>query len=201
MTTSTSVQYSPEIPDVLKPFYAGVGEVGKPGEAGYKPAVPGLIERGIGAIYPGGLTGQAAYQAQYAPVIQAGLMGAGSVAGLSPFQTSVGQQLGTMTTPGQYALGTQAGQAAAAGLQGLQDYQSMGVAAPQLTTYQLDPARQFSAAEAQAYMSPYMQSVVDRQQAAAIKAARESQLGQNLAAARQGTMVVLGKRFSKVNVN
>jgi hypothetical protein len=187
MTTSTSVQYSPEIPDVLKPFYAGVGEVGKPGEAGYKPAVPGLIERGIGAIYPGGLTGQAAYQAQYAPVIQAGLMGAGSVAGLSPFQTSVGQQLGTMTTPGQYALGTQAGQAAAAGLQGLQDYQSMGVAAPQLTTYQLDPARQFSAAEAQAYMSPYMQSVVDRQQAAAIKAARESQLGQNLAAARQGT--------------
>jgi hypothetical protein len=32
-----------------------------------------------------------------------------------------------------------------------------------------------------------MQSVVDRQQAAAIKAAKESQLGQNLAAARQGT--------------
>ena len=180
MTTTTQVLQS-DIPDVLKPFYAGVAA--KDGQ----PAVPGLIERGIGAIYPGGLTGQAAYQAQYAPVIQAGLMGAGSVAGLSPFQTSVGQQLGTMTTPGQYALGTQAGQAAAAGLQGLQDYQSMGVAAPQLTTYQLDPARQFTSAEAQAYMSPYMQSVVDRQQAGAIKAAKEAQLGQNLAAARQGT--------------
>lgn len=180
MTTTTQVLQS-DIPDVLKPFYAGVAA--KDGQ----PAVPGLIERGIGAIYPGGLTGQAAYQAQYAPVIQAGLMGAGSVAGLSPFQTSVGQQLGTMTTPGQYALGTQAGQAAAAGLQGLQDYQSMGVAAPQLTTYQLDPARQFTSAESQAYMSPYMQAVVDRQQAGAIKAAKEAQLGQNLAAARQGT--------------
>lgn len=180
MTTTTQVLQS-DIPDVLKPFYAGVAA--KDGQ----PAVPGLIERGIGAIYPGGLTGQAAYQAQYAPVIQAGLMGAGSVAGLSPFQTSVGQQLGTMTTPGQYALGTQAGQAAAAGLQGLQNYQSMGVAAPQLTTYQLDPARQFTSAESQAYMSPYMQAVVDRQQAGAIKAAKEAQLGQNLAAARQGT--------------
>ena len=179
--STTAVQYSADIPDVLKPFYAGVAA--KDGQ----PAVPGLIERGIGAIYPGGLTGQAAYQAQYAPVIQAGLMGAGSVAGLSPFQTSVGQQLGTMTTPGQYALGTQAGQAAAAGLQGLQNYQSMGVAAPQLTTYQLDPARQFTSAESQAYMSPYMQAVVDRQQAGAIKAAKEAQLGQNLAAARQGT--------------
>jgi hypothetical protein len=81
--STTAVQYSADIPDVLKPFYAGVAA--KDGQ----PAVPGLIERGIGAIYPGGLTGQAAYQAQYAPVIQAGLMGAGSVAGLSPFQTSV----------------------------------------------------------------------------------------------------------------
>jgi hypothetical protein len=180
MTTTTQVLQS-DIPDVLKPFYAGTAA--KDGQ----PAVPGLIERGINAIFPGGLTGQAAYQAQYAPVMQAGLMGAGSIAGLSPFQTAVGQQLGTMTTPGQYQLGTQAGQAAASGLQALQNYQAMGVGAPDLTTYQLDPARQFSATEAQAYMSPYMQAVVDRQQAGALKAAKEAQLGQNLAAARQGT--------------
>ena len=45
----------------------------------------------------------------------------------------------------------------------------------------------FSSDIAKQYMSPYMQSVVDRQQAAAIKAAKEAQLGQNLAAARQGT--------------
>lgn len=196
MTTTTQVLQS-DIPDVLKPFYAGVEA--KDG----KPAVPGLIERGISAIYPGGLSGQAAYQAQYSPVIQAGLMGAGSVAGLSPFQQAIGQQLGTMTTPGQYALGTQAGQAAAAGLQGLQDYQSMGVAAPQLTTFQLGSAptvgapeltryqlqapEQFTSSVAQRYMSPYMQAVVDQQQAAALKSAQQAQLGQNLAAARQGT--------------
>jgi hypothetical protein len=178
---TTAVQYSADIPDVLKSFYTGT-----PAE-GEKAAIPGLIELGKQAIFPSDLKGSAAYQEQYKPLFQAGLMGVGSVAGLSPFQTAVGQQLGTMTTPGQYQLGVQAGQAAGSGLQALQNYQAMGVAAPDLTTYQLDPARQFTAAEAQAYMSPYMQAVVDRQQAGAIKAAKEAQLGQNLAAARQGT--------------
>jgi hypothetical protein len=187
MSTTQTITTAAEIPKVLEQFYLGTG---KEGETGYK---PGLIGRGVSEIFritgerPQGLTGQAAYQEQYAPLFQAGLMGRGSVADLSPFQQAVGQQLGTMGTPGQYQLGTQAGQAAASGLQALQNYQGLGVAGPQLTTYQLDPARQFSAAEVQNYMSPYMQSVVDRQQAAAIKAAKESQLGQNLAAARQGT--------------
>ena len=175
MTTSTQV-ISAEIPEALKPFYEGVG---KPGEAGYK---PGLIDRGISAIYPGGLSGQAAYEAQYAPVFQAGLMGAGSVAGLSPFQTAIGQQLGTMGTPDQYSLGTQAGQAAASGLQGLQNFQGMQIGAPILTGPSM-----FTSDAAKQYMSPYMQAVVDQQQAAALKSAREAQLGQNLAAARQGT--------------
>ena len=194
---TTAVQYSAEIPEVLREFYTGREA------AGGKPAITGLIPLGLEAIYPGAKKGAEAYQEQFKPLFQAGLMGVGSVAGLSPFQTALGQQLAGMTTPGQYELGTQAGQAAASGLQALQNYQAMGVAAPQLTTFQLgaaptvgapqltrytlDPARQFTAAEAQAYMSPYMSSVVDRQQAAAIKAAKESQLGQNLAAARQGT--------------
>jgi hypothetical protein len=172
MSTTQTITTAAEIPKVLEQFYLGTG---KEGETGYK---PGLIGRGVSEIFritgerPQGLTGQAAYQEQYAPLFQAGL---------------IGQQLGTMGTPGQYQLGTQAGQAAASGLQALQNYQGLGVAGPQLTTYQLDPARQFSAAEVQNYMSPYMQSVVDRQQAAALKSAREAQLGQNLAAARQGT--------------
>ena len=122
MSTSTVAQYTTEIPEVLRPFYTGTAQVGQPGEVGYKPAAPGLIERGISAIFPGGLSGQAAYQAQYSPVIQAGLMGAGSIAGLSPFQTAVGEQLGTMGLPGQYQLATQAGQQAAAGFQGLQKH-------------------------------------------------------------------------------
>jgi hypothetical protein len=45
----------------------------------------------------------------------------------------------------------------------------------------------FTSDAAKQYMSPYMQAVVDQQQAGALKAAREAQLGQNLAAARQGT--------------
>lgn len=169
------------IPKVLEPFYTGTEA--KDGQ----PAIPGLIERGIGAIFPGGLTGQAAFAAQYAPVYQAGLMGAGSVAGMSPFQQQLGTQLAGMQVPGQFGLGTEAGQQAAAGMQSLQNLQAMGVAAPELTSYQMGPARQFTAQEAQQYMSPYQQTVVDAQQRAAIDAAKRAQLGQNLAAARQGT--------------
>ena len=223
MSTSTVAQYTTEIPKVLEPFYSGTA--GK----------PGLIERGISAIFPGGLSGQAAYQAQYSPVIQAGLMGAGSIAGLSPFQTAVGEQLGTMGLPGQYQLATQAGQQAAAGFQGLQNVQApsvgadtltnyqlgssptvsargltnyqmgaaptvsargltnyqMGaaptVSAQDLTQYQMEGPSAFTADVAKQYMSPYMQAVVDRQQQNAITAAQQAQLGQNLAAARQGT--------------
>lgn len=175
------------IPEVLKKFYTGTEATGKLGEAGYQPAVPGLIERGIGAIFPGGLTGQAAFAAQYAPVYQAGLMGQGAVAGMSPFQQAVGTQLAGMQVPGQFGLGTEAGQQAAAGMQSLQNLQAMGVAAPELTSYQMGPARQFTAQEAQQYMSPYQQTVIDAQQRAAIDAAKRAQLGQNLAAARQGT--------------
>ena len=181
MSTTTAVQYSPEIPEVLRPFFAGTGT---PGQAGYK---PGLIDRGISAIFPGGLSGQAAYQAQYSPVIQSGLSGAGSIAGLSPFQEALGKQLGSMAAPGQYQLGTQAAQAAAAGLQGLQNVQAPTVSAQDLTQYQLAGPNTFTADVAKQYMSPYMQEVLDRQQAAAIKSAQQAQLGQNLAAARQGT--------------
>lgn len=175
------------IPKVLEPFYTGTEATGKLGEAGYQPAVPGLIERGIGAIFPGGLTGQAAFSAQYAPVYQAGLMGQGAVAGMSPFQQQLGTQLAGMQVPGQFGLGTEAGQQAAAGMQSLQNLQAMGVAAPELMSYQMGPARQFTAQEAQQYMSPYQQTVIDAQQRAAIDAAKRAQLGQNLAAARQGT--------------
>ena len=165
------VAISSEIPAVLKHFYEGIG---KPGEPGFK---PGLIERGMGAIFPGDLSGERAFLSRYAPVIGADLMGAGQIAPMSQFQQQVGQQLGTFVSPEQFGLGTQAGQESAAGLQALMQLQAPGIG----------PARQFTQAEAQAYMSPYMQSVVDIQQRAAIDAAKRAQLGGNLAAARQGT--------------
>ena len=51
----------------------------------------------------------------------------------------------------------------------------------------IQPAEQFTAETAQQYMSPYMQQVVDIQKRKAIDDARKAQMGQNLAAARQGT--------------
>jgi hypothetical protein len=104
-------------------------------------------------------------------LIEQGLVGAGTVAPMSQFQQALGTQLGGMTMPDQFALAEQSGQAGAAGLQSL-----LGVQAPE-----------FGSAQAQQYMSPYMQNVVDMQQRGAIDAARQAQLGGNLAAARQGT--------------
>ena len=179
MSTTQTITTAAEIPKILEKFYTTENT--------------GLIPRGVAEIYqqtaerPSGLTGAAAYTEMYKPLIEKGLMGAQGIAGLSPFQQDVGQQLSGMQLPGQYGLATEAGQQSAAGLQALQNAQALGVSAPDLTTYQLGPARQFTSEEAKGYMSPYMQNVVDRQQAAAIKAAREGQLGQNLAAARQGT--------------
>ena len=158
MATQT-ITTAGDIPKALEKFY--LGEEGK----------PGLIERGVSAIYPEGLTGAEAYAQQFQPLIQQGLIGAGTVAPMSQFQQALGTQLAGMTTPSQYALAEQAGQTGAAGLQAL-----MGVQAPE-----------FGSAQAQQYMSPYMQNVVDIQQRQAIDAARQAQLGGNLAAARQGT--------------
>jgi hypothetical protein len=126
---------------------------------------------------PRGLTGEAAYAARFQPLIQEGLIGAGTIAPMSQFQQAVGTQLAGMTTPDQFALAQQAGQAGASGLQAL-----MGVQAPTMATPQT-----FGSEQATQYMSPYMQNVVDIQQRRAIDAARAAQLGGNLAAARQGT--------------
>jgi hypothetical protein len=158
MATQT-ITTSGDIPKVLESFYLG------------KEGQPGLIERGFSAIYPKGLTGAEAYAQQFQPLIEQGLVGAGTVAPMSQFQQALGTQLAGMTLPGQYQLAEQAGQAGAAGLQSL-----LGVQAPE-----------FGSAQAQQYMSPYMQNVVDMQQRGAIDAARQAQLGGNLAAARQGT--------------
>jgi hypothetical protein len=164
MATQTTT-VSGDIPAVLEPFYVGER---------------GLLERGVQQIFQ-------PFEQRYAPVIQQGYMGEGQIAGMSPFQEQVGQRLQNMQMPGQFGLATEAGQQSAAGLQSLMGTQAMGVAAPELTQFQLGPARQFTGAESQQYMSPYIQGVVDVQQRKAIDAARQAQLGQNLAAARQGT--------------
>jgi hypothetical protein len=90
----------------------------------------------------------------------------------TPEQQAVRQNVAGMQQPGQFAAGT--GLAAAGGLNALgagQQYMQMAT----------DPGAQ------QAFMSPYMQNVVDLQKQEAIRDAQKGQLAQNLGAARQGT--------------
>ena len=173
------------IPQALEPFYTGMVKDGQtlPGR--------GLIPLGYEAFFPevGGVKqfGPQAYSTIFKPVQEAGLLGAGAIAPMSQFQQAVGQRLAGMEMPQQFQLGTEAGQQAAAGLQALQGLQAMGVAAPDLTQFQINAPQTFTADIAKQYMSPYQQTVIDAQQRAAIDAAKRAQLGQNLAAARQGT--------------
>jgi hypothetical protein len=109
-----------EIPEFLEKFYVGEGT---PGQPSFR---EGLIGRGFGEIFPEDLTGAAAYAKRFQPLIEQGLVGAGTIAPMSQFQQGVGTQLAGMTMPDQFALAEQAGQGSAAGLQAL-----MGVQAPE----------------------------------------------------------------------
>jgi hypothetical protein len=100
-----------DIPEVLDPFYTGRPGAGTVGQPGYKAPITGLLDRGISAIYPDGLAGAAAYAQQVAPLIEQGLIGAGTVAPMSQFQQALGTQLAGMTMPDQFALAEQTGQA------------------------------------------------------------------------------------------
>jgi len=83
-------------------------------------------------------------------------------------------------------------------MQGPQSVQAMQQGTPQMATaqtnynpnlnyFQLQGPGNFGTTQAQQYMSPYMQSVVDVQKDQAIRDAQKGQLAQNLGAARQGT--------------
>ena len=123
---------------------------------------------------------------EYAKPYAEKMLGKAEAATEAPYQTYGGQRLATATPeqqavrqnvagmqqPGQFAAGT--GLAAAGGLGALgagQQYMQMAT----------DPGAQ------QAFMSPYMQNAVELQKQEAIRDAQKGQLGQNLAAARQGT--------------
>jgi len=95
---------------------------------------------------------------------KAGLAGAGRVASLSPMQNQVGQQLQTMGLPSQYTQGTNAVNAGIGTLQGMTD-----------------------AGQTQAFMSPYIQNVMDVNKEEAYRDAQKQLVGANLASSRQGT--------------
>ena len=123
---------------------------------------------------------------EYAKPYVETLLGKSQAATEAPYQAYTGQRLTAtdpqvlaarqgvagLQQPGQFAAGT--GLAGAGGLSALGAGQTyMGMAT--------DPGAQ------QAFMSPYMQNVVDVQRQEAIRGAQQGQLAQNLAAARTGT--------------
>lgn len=101
------------------------------------------------------------------------------LAGLTEQQKGITQDILNRQMPGQFETGT--GLAETGGLGALGYGQQAAQAGRQLQRQLTSPGA------VQAYMSPYMQNVVDVQKQEAIRAAQQGQLAQNLSAARQGT--------------
>lgn len=114
------------------------------------------------------------------------------VAGFTPQQQRVMSETAAMQTPGQFAPASSLAQMG--GAQSLQagayqpgQFAVQGVRGPSLQEFTINAPEMFGGQQAQQYMDPYMQQVVEVQKQKAIDDAQRAQLGQNLAAARQGT--------------
>lgn len=101
------------------------------------------------------------------------------------------QQLAAQQGYAGLAAPSQFGTASNAVSQGMQydptQFAAQQINAPNLQQYQMGPAQTFGNEQAQQYMSPYVQNVVDVQKAAALRDAQQAQLAGNLGAARTGT--------------
>lgn len=116
---------------------------------------------------------EALSEAEYTPY------GGQRLADMTPEQQAVTQRVLQQQAPGQFQAGTNLAAAGGIGALGLGGQAAR--AGEQYMANVTDPR------QIQSLMSPYMQSVVDIQKQEAIRAAQQGQLGQNLAAARQGT--------------
>lgn len=114
------------------------------------------------------------------------------IAGFTPDQQALQYEIRDMQTPGQF--GTASNFATAAGLGSMNAGQynpasviNQQVQMPHLDQYQMQGAERFGNDQAQQYMSPYAQNVMDVQKREAVRDAQKSQLAGDLGAARQGT--------------
>jgi hypothetical protein len=208
-TTATTVSGTQTIPEILEPYFTGVGT---PGEANY---IPGLLP-----------TAQSLFSQDYAtvfkPVQTEGLLGSGRIAGIETTEAQKALKQGLLGLGTPAAFGTAAGYTgqAAAGLGNLTNAQAMSISGPgltqygmdavgaaysptspgasmsaaqsafqpNLTTFQMEAPEQFTSATAQRYMDPYMQGVTDVAKRKAMEDARRTQLAGNLAAGRKGSL-------------
>lgn len=200
-TQTTTVSGQQSIPTELMPYFTGAG---KAGETGY---VPGLLPKAQ-ELY------SRDYQTAIGNQLAAsGLGGAGRIAGLSGLEQQVGQQIGQMQTPGQFGTGTAlssqagagqlgtTGQAAgygqmgagygtagvgmgqqAAGLAGL----GLGLGGQAAGAGQNYMQMATSPGAQQAFMSPYMQNVVDFQKEQALRDYGLASQGRNAQAVKSG---------------
>ena len=191
MATSTSLTTAlTDVPAILKPYLTDWDEAKQSG--GILPAAQRLLAKDYATTYG-------------TPLEQAGLAGAGRIAGLSPMQTQVGTALQGMQAPSQFGQGTAAAQSGLGSLgqaadafgnisnvnaPSLNQYQMAGpqnVTADNLSMYQMAPTQNFGAEQAAQYMSPYQQNVVDYAKDQALRDAQMRSVAQNLGSARQGT--------------
>ena len=112
--------------------------------------------------------------------------------GFTDQQRKLQGEVAGMQAPGQFGQATdfanQAGVAALnAGNYDPTQFNMQSVNAPDLNMYQMGQAQQFGDEQAQQYMSPYFQNVLDVQKQRAQEDAQRTQLMQNLGASRQGT--------------
>lgn len=114
------------------------------------------------------------------------------IADFNPSQQQTQQNIMGMQTPGQF--GTASGLGTAAGLGSLMasqydpnQFRAQQVRSQPLNYFQMQGPDVFGQQQADQYMSPYMQNVVDVQKREAIRDAQKGQLAQDLGAARQGT--------------
>lgn len=114
------------------------------------------------------------------------------IAGFTPQQQQVRSDILNMQGPSQFGTATDlasaAGQASmTAGQYTPGTFNADQVSINPLNYYQMAGPQQFGSEQAQQYMSPYVQNVLDIQKREALRDAQQSQLMQNLGAARQGT--------------
>ena len=113
------------------------------------------------------------------------IYGGERIAEFTPEQQQAQAGLGALARPDQFATGANAVS------QGMNydpsQFTTQQINTPNLQQYQMAPSQDFGAAQAQQYMSPYVQNVVDIQKREALLDAQKAQLAGNLGAARTGT--------------
>lgn len=114
------------------------------------------------------------------------------IAGFTPEQQQVQQNVLGQQTPGEF--GAASNLASTAGLGSLQasnfdpaQFQAQMIGQPNLQQFQMRTPQNFGSRQMQQYMTPFLEGALEPQLRSAVSDARRAQITQDLGAARQGT--------------